>query len=404
MPDTATVLSSQTVLDAPEPQSPFATLDELRRTHALMLAALNHEIRTPLTGILGMQDLLLESSLNTEQRDYVRSTRLCAESLLESLSNALEYAAVTGGNLQLSEAAFRLQELVRTAVASMQSRAEARGLFLQLLFEPSGDGAANEIVIGDAIRLRQVICILLSHAIKTCLQDEITVAVSTFASDEDQKLILTVSVGDNGPDILAEQVNRLFEPPEMGGYNQAGLELGLPLAFQLVRAMGGRLEAEAISGSGTLLTVTLPLRIQDNAGEQGPGDGLVGPAQRPHVLLVEDNEVAQRFMTTVLERKGYRVRVAPTGPEAIDAVATETFDLVLMDIQMPGMDGIETTRRIRHLPGGKFVPIVACTANTSSETRNSCADAGMNDFLAKPVHTGELVEIAGKYIATRGRV
>lgn len=402
MTETAAAPSPISPPESPEPQSPFATLDDLRRTHALMLSGLNHEIRTPLTGILGMQDLLLESSLTTEQRDYVRSTRLCAESLLESLSNALEYSAVTGGNLQLSESAFRLQELVRTSVASMQSRAEARGLFLQLLIEPSGEGAGNEIVIGDAIRLRQVICILLSHAIKTCLQDEIMVAVSTFASDEDQKLILTVSVGDNGPDVRPEFLNRLFEPPEMGGYNHAGLELGLPLAFQLVRAMGGRLEA--ISGSGTLLTVTLPLRTQQDVGEHGPSEGIAGPSQRPNVLLVEDNEVAQRFMTTALERKGYRVRVAPAGPDAIDAIATETFDLVLMDVQMPGMDGIETTRRIRNLPGGRFVPIAACTANTSSEVRNSCADAGMNDFLSKPVHTAELIEIASKYVAMRGSV
>lgn len=403
MPEIAIALSTHTLPEAPAPESPFATLDELSRSHAQMLAALNHEIRTPLTGILGMSDLLLESSLSTEQRDYVRSTRLCAESLLESLSNALEYAAVIGGNLRLSESAFRLQEVIQTAVASMQSRAEARGLYLQLLVEPPGEGAGNEIVVGDAIRLRQVICILLSHAIKTCLQDEVAVAVSTFASDEAQKLILTVSVGDNGPDISPEQMNKLFEPPELGGYNQAGLELGLPLAFQLVRAMGGHLEAEAILGAGTLLTITMPLGKQESDDGRGPDKNVFGPLHRPHVLLVEDNEVAQRFMSTVLERKGYRVRVAPSGPDALDAVGTESFDLVLMDVQMPGMDGIETTRRIRQLPGGKFVPIVACTANTSSETRASCADAGMDDFLSKPVHTSELVEIASKFIAMRGR-
>jgi len=122
---------------------------------------------------------------------------------------------------------------------------------------------------------------------------------------------------------------------------------------------------------------------------------------RPQILLVEDNEVAQRFMRTVLERKGYDVHVAPSGKAALEAIGVALFDLVLMDVQMPEMDGLECTRRLRAQPGGKTVPIVACTANTAYEVRTSCLEAGMNDFLSKPVHTAELVEIVTRNLAAR---
>lgn len=378
-----------------QPTAPDS-MQDLQRTHARMLAALNHEIRTPLTGILGMSDLLLESSLSAEQREYVQSTRLCAENLLESVSNALEYAAVMAGQLQLAESAFHLHEVIRASVAAMQARAEGRGILIQLLVEPA-EPLSPEVVVGDAVRLRQVIGILLSHAINSCIQDEITVAVSSFCLQPERKLILTVSVGDNGPDLPPSRLAQLFAPPETDGYTFARLELGLPLAFQLVRAMGGELEAEMVRGAGTLLTVTLPLRVPEPHAESGVRPSLPVPA-KPLILLVEDNDVAQRFMRTVLERKGYEVQIAPSGQAAIDAVSVTRFHLILMDIQMPEMDGLACTRLLRVLPYGRTVPVVACTANTAFEVRNSCMDAGMNDFLSKPVQTSELVEIVAKYI------
>jgi CheY-like chemotaxis protein len=380
------------------PSAPIS-MTELQRAHTRMLAALNHEIRTPLTGILGMSDLLLESSLSGEQREYVQSTRLCAENLLESVSNALEYASVMAGQLQLSDAAFHLSEVIRASVAAMQSRAESRGLMIQLLTE-AAEANAPEVVVGDAVRLRQVIGILLSHAINSCIQDEVTVAVSSFCLHSDKKLILTVSVGDNGPDLPPARLIQMFTPVETDGYNHARMELGLPLAFQLVRAMGGQLEAEVVRGSGTMLTVTLPLHVPESTSDSGIRTA-APKSVRPQILLVEDNDVAQRFMRTVLERKGYDVRIAPSGQDALDAVATTPFDLILMDIQMPEMDGLECTRRLRQLPKCKTVPIIACTANTAYEVRSSCVDAGMDDFLSKPVHTSELVEVVGKYVAVR---
>lgn len=375
------------------------TVEALQRAHTQMLAALNHEIRTPLTGILGMSDLLLESSLTSEQREYVQSSRMCAESLLESVANALEYASVTAGQLKLSAAPFHLQEVIRTAASAMQSRAESRGILLNVIND-NGESETPEVVIGDALRLRQVISILLSNALNACVQDEVTVAVSTFFSSHDRRLTLTISIGDNGMDLPPGRLRHLFDAPEFGGYNQARLELGLPLAYQIVLAMGGSLEAESIRGSGTLITASFPLRLPGPTAEYAVRSAATAPV-RPQILLVEDNDVAQRFMRTVLERKGYDVRIAPSGFDAIEAVSIHEFDLVIMDVQMPEMDGLECTRQIRLLPHGKSVPIVACTANTAFEVRNSCLESGMDDFLSKPVHTSELIEITARYLAGR---
>jgi signal transduction histidine kinase len=306
--------------------APPETLQDLQRVHSRMLSALNHEIRTPLTGILGMSDLLLESSLSAEQREFVQSTRLCAESLLESVSNALEYASVVAGHVQISEAPFHLHEVIRASVAAVQARAEGRGLLIELLSEPV-EPNSPEVVVGDAVRLRQVVGILLSHAVNACIQDQITVAVSTFCRVPEGRLTLTVSVGDNGADVPPARLAQLFDPPEFGGYNQARLELGLPLAFQLVQAMGGQLQAEAVRGSGTFLTITLPLRVPDSVSDHS-SRSTVHKTIRPQILLVEDNDVAQRFMRTVLERKGYDVRVAPSGADAIEAGAGSAFDLI----------------------------------------------------------------------------
>ena len=162
--------------------------------------------------------------------------------------------------------------------------------------------------------------------------------------------------------------------------------------------MGGLLEAEAVRGAGILLTVTLPLLVPESIVDAGPRYTATTPA-RPQILLVEDNDVAQRFMRTVLERKGFDVCVAPSGKDAITAVNSSTFDLILMDVQMPEMDGLECTRILRRLPAARTIPIVACTANTASEVRSSCIESGMDDFLSKPVHTSELLEIVTKYVA-----
>jgi CheY-like chemotaxis protein len=165
--------------------------------------------------------------------------------------------------------------------------------------------------------------------------------------------------------------------------------------------MGGNLEAETVPGAGMLLTVTLPLRIPEFTADSSVRQPSTATPLRPQILLVEDNEVAQRFMRTVLERKGYDVRIAASGLAAIEAVKSAPFDLILMDVQMPEMDGLECTRHLRRLPAGASVPIVACTANTAYEVRSSCMEAGMDDFLSKPVHTVELVEIVTKFIHSR---
>ncbi len=367
-------------------------VDRIKRN---FLASLNHELRTPLTGILGMLDLLTETQLSEEQLDYVSSSRSCAELLLESITNAIEYSSLTNGTSGHTYSEFRPAEMLQAAVAAREPKARSKGLHLSLLLDPQ----LPELALSDPHRVRQILDVLLSNAIKFTAEGEIEVIASA-APQTDERMWLSVSVRDSGPGIAADQLPQLF-----GGSRLAenplsdpspGLRVGLPLAKQITEAMGGSLQVESYPRQGSLFTFTIP--ISAAAAEQ-PAPLLTEPVEpvMTRVLLVEDNSVAQRFMTTLLERRGYAVTLAPDGMAALNAAEHKHFDLILMDLQMPGIDGIETTRRLRQTNSARVVPIIACTANPSSEVRAECTAAGMNDFLSKPVNSAELFTVLERH-------
>lgn len=392
---------SAELLVVPENQNAVPDTHNVDRIKRNFLANLNQELRTPLTGILGMLDLLSETSLTEEQLDYVSSSRSCAELLLESLTNAIEYSSLTSGTTGHTYSEFRPAEMLQAAVAAREPKARTRGLHLSHLLDPQ----LPEVAISDPHRVRQVLDVLLSNAIKFTSSGEIEVIASA-APDLDGRVWLTVSVRDSGPGIEPTHLPSLFS----GGNrtdnplsaHSPGLKIGLPLAKQIIEGMGGSLRVQSYPGQGSLFTFSIP--VSAKASETTP-PLLVQPtvATSRRILLVEDNAVAQRFMKTLLERRGFDVTVAPHGEAAIQIAHQAKFHLVLMDLQMPGIDGLETTRRLRLLPSMAVVPIIACTANPSSEVWADCTAVGMNDFLSKPVSKSELFTVLDRHTSSKIR-
>jgi CheY-like chemotaxis protein len=371
--------------------------DELRELKGNFLASLNHEIRTPLSGILGMMDLLLETSLSPEQQEYVAATRICAQNLYEILNAALEYSALSAGTQAPEESEFDLLEALKHTVLEQILQAEAKGL--QLYY--SLDENLPRLVSGDAVRLRQLLSHLIVNAIKFTNRGEVElIAQAEPLLDLPGRIRLTVKIRDTGIGIPANKLDVIFESfrqVESGlsrGYH--GLGLGLALALKLAHLLGGAMSVESQEGTGSTFKFTIPLKV---AAEPAPAQARKrDQTLAPKILMVDDNSVAQTIVRQFLRRGRYESVCFDNGPAAIESCSSSTYDLILMDLQMPGMSGLEVTEAIRRLPGYDRVPIIALTANSSEEYRKLCRDAGMQGFLAKPVQCDELLGAIGRLL------
>jgi CheY-like chemotaxis protein len=370
--------------------------DELSELKGQFLASLNHEIRTPLSGILGMSDLLLETPLSEEQKEYVGATRLCAENLLEILNATLEYSALSANHIDLEEEEFPLRETLEGVIAQFTFKAESKGLVLRQKFDPD----LPEAVVGDALRLRQLVWHLVGNAVKFTSEGEVEVRASATQTDRGRGE-LTIQVADTGIGIPASHLSTIFESfrqLETGlSRNYPGLGLGLAVAQKLAFLLRGKISVQSEPGKGSVFSVTLPVRL--------PTEGWMKPVDfqrvRGHLLVVDDDSVAQTIASHVLRRHAYDVECVCNGAAAIDKVSRSTFDLILMDLQMPGMDGFQTATYIRAMPAYADTPIIAVTANCSSDYRDRCLKTGMQGFLAKPVQSKELVQAVERYLAGR---
>jgi CheY-like chemotaxis protein len=378
---------------ASEPPSSQTELDQLK---GLFLASLNHEIRTPLSGILGMTDLLLETQLDDEQREYVGAARLCAESLFEILNAALEISSLEAGQFKLEDSEFVLEEMLNASLEQHASRARAKGLRLFSSLDPD----LPQTVIGDAPRLRELLGYLIGNAIKFTPAG--TVELRVFVAESKLASELVMEVHDSGIGIPADRLGIIFESfrqvENTLSRTYPGLGLGLALARKLTTLMNGHIQVESELGKGSTFSLRLPLRT--------PVESLPAPARPtahesqdgPLILAVEDNPVGITVLRHNLERHPVRVDYAMSGREALDAAAARRYDLVLMDLQMPGMDGLETTVEMRKLPGYEDVPILALTANTGDDLRERCRQIGMRAFLSKPIKGAELWSAISKFL------
>ncbi len=370
--------------------------DEMERLKGTFLLSLNHEIRTPLSGILGMTDLLLETNLDDEQKEYVAATRLCAESLFEILNATLEYSALQAGNFLLDESEFRLRDMIESALAHQTLKAEAKGLSIRAWY---GAGLP-ETMVGDAPRLRQLLSHFLANAIKFTPQGGVELRVLRAPEAPGR---LRIEVQDTGIGIPADQVEKIFESFRQvdSGLSRSypGLGLGLALAKKLSALMKGEISVASKPGEGSTFTLCIPLRVTESEAPAAVPRGDSGPA----VLAVEDNAVGLTILKRALQRRHLAVDGVASGLAALAAATQRRYDLVLMDLQMPGMNGLETTAEMRKIPGYDTVPILALTADSSDELRERCLKQGMQAFLSKPVEPVHLWSVVSRFLNEQSR-
>jgi len=367
--------------------------DELSEVKEQFLASLNHELRTPLSGILGMTDLLLETSLSEEQKEYVGSARVCAENLLEILNVTLEFSALSGNRIKLEETEFSLRETLEGVMSEFAFKAEAKGIKLIHNLDQNLPYA----VLADAVRLRQMLRHLVANGVKFTNQGEVEISAWASAVEPNSALI-AIRIRDTGIGIPPNQLGSIFEcfrQLETGlARNYPGLGLGLAVVQKLAVLLNASVSVASDVGQGSTFTVNLPLRIAPD-----PGLRISDPkAMRGRVLVVEDNPIAQTIASHALRRQSFEVECAGDGAAAVEAAASSSFDLILMDLQMPGVDGFQATERIRNLPGYAEVPIIALTANCSADYQERCVIYGMQGFLAKPVRTRQLVQTVERFL------
>jgi signal transduction histidine kinase len=370
------------------------------------LTNISHELRTPMTAIIGMTDLALLDHLSPTVRDYLGAVQTNAHLLLELLNEILDLSKLEAGKLTLENSPFRLRKIVEELNHTFGHRASEKGL----TFAAQVDRAVPDHFIGDSLRLRQVLINLLNNAIKFTKRGRVALEVQ-LESACDAEAWVRIAVSDTGIGIATEDQDRIFSPftqiDASSTRRHEGAGLGLAITAELIRAMAGSRSVQSEPGRGSVFSFIIPLqvdvsRIDDaprDAAPHGDAPAVVADVLRARhdgppleVLLAEDTPAIQVVVVHALKKRGHRVTVASNGRTAVALAERDGFDVILMDLQMPDIDGLEATAAIRALPEPHRTPIIALTAHSMVGDRERCLAAGMNGYLSKPLDLRELIE------------
>ncbi|MBR7889170.1 CHASE domain-containing protein [Marinomonas sp. A79] len=360
------------------------------------LANMSHEIRTPMSAILGMLHLAKRTPLTAQQRDYITKAHVSAQSLLGLINDILDFSKVDAGKMQLEKAPFELAALLSELSAVMSSVATEKNIELDFDI----DSTIPPYLLGDRLRLLQVLINLLSNAVKFTLQGRVVLSIEQ-TKLEDDVVCLLIAVKDTGIGIAKEQLDSIFDVFSQAESSTArrfgGSGLGLVISRRFVELMGGKLQvkSELDKGSCFYFTIALPIVAADHVHHNEEREVNEARLVGLRILLVEDNAFNQQIASELLTAEGAEISVASSGLEGVSLVLDHDdryFDVVLMDMQMPGMDGLEATRQIRRVERFRSLPIIAMTANVSQADRQQCFDAGMNDHIGKPLDIEKMIQ------------